>query len=83
MVKEALEAEISKLPAEIQNGAEAKLALSIAETIDHDTTSATAKANLAKVLVEVIDRLRSLAPREEEEDELAKLRKRIAGGAAA
>ncbi|HSE45107.1 MAG TPA: hypothetical protein VLA89_07235 [Gemmatimonadales bacterium] len=78
MVKKALEAELKKLPEDIQNGAEAKLALSLAQTIDHDATSATAKANLAKVLVEVIDRLRSLAPSEEEEDELARIRKRIA-----
>ena len=78
MVKEALEAELKKLPEDIQNGPEAKLALSLAQTIDHDATSATAKANLAKVLVEVIDRLRSLAPSEEEEDELARIRKRIA-----
>ena len=83
MVKEALEAELQKLPEDISGGTEAKLALSLATTIDHDATSATAKANLAKVLVEVLDRLRSLAPSEEVEDELAKLRNRIAGGTAA
>jgi len=77
MVKPALEAELKKLPEDIQKGPEAALAVSIAETIDNDKTSATAKANLAKVLVEVLDRLRSLAPSEEEEDALSAIVKRL------
>lgn len=70
MVKPQIEAELKGMPEAVQNSAEAALAKSIAETIDNDKTSATAKANLAKVLVEVIDRLRSLAQSGEEEDEL-------------
>ena len=74
MVKEALEGYLKGLPEDIQNSVEAKLALSIASQIDHDTTSATAQGQLAKVLVELLDRLRSLAPSEEEEDELVRIR---------
>jgi hypothetical protein len=77
MVKPQIEAELKKLSEDIQNSAEAALAKSIAETIDNDKTSATAKANLAKVLVEVIDRLRALAAEgEEQEGKLDELRSR-------
>lgn len=83
MVNTALEAFIGTLPQHTQDSAEAALAKSLAQTIDHGDTSATAKANLAKVLVELLDRLRELAPSEDQEDKLDDIRKRLAGRTAA
>ena len=83
MVKSAVEAFLKQLPEDVQKTPWAALAQSLATSIDHDKTSATAKALITPRLVEVLDRLQSLAPGEEAEDELAKLRKRVAGSAAA
>jgi RecA/RadA recombinase len=77
MVTQAAQALLQGYPEDIQKSAEAALLLQVAATIDNDKTSATALAALAKVLVEVIDRLRALAPSEEQEDELEANRKRL------
>lgn len=76
MVTPALEAELKKLPEDAQNSALAATALSLAKVIDGGETSAGAKAALYKVYIELLDRLRALAPDEQQEDKLDELRKR-------
>ena len=84
MVKEAVEGELQKLPEEIQKMPEAQAAILIAQAMDISSALTPQHvAQLNKALLENLDRLRSLAPGEEEEDQLAQLRARIADRSAA
>ena len=84
MVKEAVEGELKKLPEEIQKMPEAQAAILIAQAMDISSALTPQHvAQLNKALLENLDRLRSLAPGEEEEDQLAQLRARIADRSAA
>ena len=76
MVTPALEAELARLPKEVQASALAAAAQSVAQVIDDGDTSATAKASLYKVYLDILDRLRVLVP-EQQEDELDAIRKRL------
>ena len=82
MVRPAVDAYVASLPEEVRKSAWAALAESVADSIDN-CGAETAIAPLTKTLMELLDQLRELAPSEEQEDELAKLRKRVAGSAAA
>ena len=84
MVKEAVEGELQKLPEEIQKMPEAQAAILIAQAMDISSALTPQHvAQLNKALLENLDRLRSLAPGEEEEDQRAQLRARIADRSAA
>ncbi len=82
MVKPAVDAYVASLPEEIQKSAYAALAQSLANSIDN-CGAETAIAPLTKTLMELLEKLRELAPSEEQEDELSAIRKRLAGSAAA
>lgn len=62
-------------------------ALVLAAQLDDPGTHATSKANCAKQMLEIMDRLRSLAPPDEKKDGLdelnARREKRLAGRSAA
>ena len=75
MVGPAVRAEIDQLPEEVQQSAEAAASLSIALILDDGDVAASAKAALYKMLLETLDRLRALAP-EQQEDSIDQLRAR-------
>jgi hypothetical protein len=72
--------------AELADSGLAASALAMAQEIDKPGNSATSKSMCARSLLEVMNRLRELAPETEEEDEVDAARKRRAarlGGAGA
>ena len=71
-VFEATEAELEKLNA---SGALAATALAMAAEIDGQN-SATSKSMCAKVLMDVLEQLRALAPPEKQEDRVDEIAKR-------
>ncbi len=82
MVRPAVDAYVQSLPEDVQKSAYAALAQSLANSIDN-CGAETAIAPLTKTLMELLDKLRELAPREEQEDELNAIRKRLTGRTAA
>jgi hypothetical protein len=77
---------LRRLSPELADSGLAASALAMAEEIDKPGNSATSKSMCARSLLEVMNRLRELAPEAEEEDEVDAARKRRAarlGGAGA
>lgn len=76
---------IAELDEALARSGLAASALALARELDKPKTSATAKANCARALTEQLDRLRELAPEEQEGDQLddlsARRADRLAGGA--
>lgn len=71
---------------ELADSALAASALAMAREIANPYASATAKSNCARIVLDTMDRLRELAPPDEDHDELDELRDRRAarrGGATA
>ena len=83
----ALTADLAKMPEDLASSALAALAMSLATTIDNPGTTPTAKSMCAGSLLAALDELRTLAPTEEQADELddlaARRSARRAGGATA
>ena len=87
-VIDAVEADLAKLeerwPGVTVSGL-AQAAVALAYELDNPYNSATSKGQCAKALMEALDRLRELAPAEEEKDGLDELgtrrAARLAGGA--
>jgi hypothetical protein len=71
----AVERDLAKWPADLADSALAASALALASEMD-EHNSATSKSMCAKALLETMDRLRSLAPANEEDDALDELRSR-------
>lgn len=82
-VRDAVERDLERLPEDLAGSALAASALALAQEIDRSGNSATSKSMCAKALQDVLRELRSLAPAEEEHDEIDELeaqrRRRIAG----
>jgi hypothetical protein len=66
-VYDATERELQKLPQELQDSAIAASALALARELD-SPNSATSKSMCARAHLEIMDRLRELAPPEETSD---------------
>lgn len=79
-------AALAKLDADLAASALAASALVLARQLDNPKVSATAKSMCARTLLDTLDRLRELAPDEQEDDQLdqlsARRAARIAGRAA-
>jgi hypothetical protein len=76
---EALERDLARMPDHLATGTLAATAWAMAYAIDHETRSATAKSNCARVLADVMGELAKLAPAEETHDavdEIAQRRRR-------
>lgn len=71
-VTAAVTRDLDAFPDELANSALAASALALAREMD-SPNSATSKSMCAKALLETMDRLRSLAPVEEEADDLDEL----------
>ncbi len=79
-------AEIRRSAPDLAESALAESALALAREIDSQENSATSKSMCARSLLDTLDRLRELAPKVEEKDELDDLaarRARRLGGSAA
>ncbi|MDQ3730302.1 MAG: hypothetical protein M3355_12025 [Actinomycetota bacterium] len=78
---------IGKRDSALAESALAASALMLADTLDNPRNSATSKSMCAKALLETMDRLRELAPDQQEADELddlaARRAARLAGSAGA
>ena len=77
-VREAVEAELQDLPEDLRKSPFAAIALTLSDCLDDAKASATSKSLVTKSLLDTLDRLRALAPSEEQEDKISDLRSRIA-----
>ena len=75
-VSDAIEKELAELPDELANSALAAVALSLGRELDSSGNSATSKSMNARVLFDVLLKLRDLAPKEEAKDDLDELAER-------
>lgn len=66
------------MPDELAQSALAAAAMTLGASLDDPRNSATSKSMCAKALLDILDRLRDLAPGDEEADELDELNARRA-----
>lgn len=75
-VREGVERDIAGLPAEFRRSGLAATALAMADELDDEDNSATAKSMCAGKLIDALERLRALVPEKAKETKLDDIAKR-------
>lgn len=75
-VSEALERELAAMPQELRESTLAATAMSLADALDDPDNSATSKSMCGRVMLDILDRLRELAPPQQQTTQLDDIRNR-------